>query len=307
MKIKCPGCSSVLNVPESAAGKVVKCPCGKQLRAPGGSARAGAAQAPQQRPTTPQPQQARPQQRPAQPTQRPPQPQASGGGGGLGLDPDIFDELTDGDMQPVQAVVRPGQQTNPYATTASSDQMLNQYASEDVRSTGSGDGRGRKPGLLYFLGVINILWSLGFFLITLLLVGLVTMFADIDELFQADEVSLAAVVAATVTMGLISAATAVACFWPAKGCWYILLFSYGYGFADRIFGAIGSAMEEEGGSRLIGAGIGILVGLSFWAFMHGDEVRAHYRTRNAGIGGVVVADVLGVLVGCGLGAAVVFM
>lgn len=34
MKIKCPSCEAVLNIPASAAGKVVKCPCGKQLRAP---------------------------------------------------------------------------------------------------------------------------------------------------------------------------------------------------------------------------------------------------------------------------------
>ena len=34
MKIKCPSCQKVLNIPPEAAGKVVKCPCGKQLRAP---------------------------------------------------------------------------------------------------------------------------------------------------------------------------------------------------------------------------------------------------------------------------------
>ncbi|HBV66241.1 MAG TPA: hypothetical protein DEF45_24825 [Rhodopirellula sp.] len=34
MKIKCPACNTVLNIPAEAAGKIVKCPCGKQLRAP---------------------------------------------------------------------------------------------------------------------------------------------------------------------------------------------------------------------------------------------------------------------------------
>ncbi len=39
MKIKCPACSKILSVPETSAGQVVKCPCGKQLRVPatGGS------------------------------------------------------------------------------------------------------------------------------------------------------------------------------------------------------------------------------------------------------------------------------
>ena len=32
MKIKCPACNAILNMPAGAAGKVVKCPCGKQLR-----------------------------------------------------------------------------------------------------------------------------------------------------------------------------------------------------------------------------------------------------------------------------------
>jgi len=34
MKIKCPACNTVLNVPAEAAGKIVKCTCGTQLRAP---------------------------------------------------------------------------------------------------------------------------------------------------------------------------------------------------------------------------------------------------------------------------------
>jgi ribosomal protein S27E len=132
MQIKCPGCASVLNIPESAAGKVVKCPCGKQLRAPGGGGAQTAASPQGQRPAQPTPQrpaQPTPQrpaqptpQRPAQPTQRAapqrpaqPAPQrpaaarpvaaqpAAGGFGG-----DIFDELTESDFKGLTPQNQPG-------------------------------------------------------------------------------------------------------------------------------------------------------------------------------------------------------
>ena len=95
MKIKCPACSKVLSIPETAAGKVVKCPCGKQLRAP--AAPGG--------------------QSPPQPISgaasglKPTQPTAGASSVGGGIDPDIFDDLTDNDLQPVKS------STNPYQST----------------------------------------------------------------------------------------------------------------------------------------------------------------------------------------------
>ncbi len=312
MKIKCPGCSTVLNIPDSAAGKVVKCPsCSKQLRAPGGSAAApkpAAPQrpAPQQRPATPQQRPA--QQRPA--AQRPQSPSAAA----AGLDPDMFDELTENDLQPVSAVPRPGQASpNPYASpgaggASKTDAMLKQYASEDVRTTGDEDAKGPRPGLLIFLGIMNILWALGFFGVSLLLIGLVGMIPALgEEIPEAEGTMLAIVIAAALAMGALSAATAVACFLNKSFCWYIMLFSYAYGFADRVFGAIGSFQDEEGGARIGGAVVGIVVGLSFWAFMHSDEVKAYYGTTRSGLGGMIVANILGLVIGGALGAAVVFV
>ncbi len=163
MKIKCPACQAVLNIPDSAAGKVVKCPCGKQLRAPGvSSPQTGQ---PQPRPQQPQPgqrpQQPQPGQRPQQPQrpqqgqrpqqpqrpqgqpqrpqpqrpQQPARPQSSGGGG---FDPGIFDELTDQDLQPVSAVSRPGQ---PQAAPASTGgKLLQQYAPTGQQGYGMSTG-----------------------------------------------------------------------------------------------------------------------------------------------------------------------
>ncbi|QDT04757.1 RDD family protein [Rubripirellula lacrimiformis] len=108
MKIKCPACSQVLNIPDAAAGKVVKCPCGKQLRAPGGPAKTGApVAATPRRPTAGPAGQANPS---AAPPRRP-------AAVSNDFDPGMFDELTTGDLQPVRAVGQPGRpaSSNPYA------------------------------------------------------------------------------------------------------------------------------------------------------------------------------------------------
>ena len=89
MKIKCPSCGTVLSIPDSAAGKIIKCQCGKQLRAPSAAGTAAASS---------------------------PANQASAAGG---LDPGIFDELSDGDLQPVRPVNRPGVSPNPYQSPSS--------------------------------------------------------------------------------------------------------------------------------------------------------------------------------------------
>ncbi|QDT12225.1 hypothetical protein K239x_42340 [Planctomycetes bacterium K23_9] len=90
----------MLGIPEAAAGKLVKCSCGKQLRAPGGTqkpaAKAGAPKAPA-KPVAAKPVAAA---KPA-PTRAPaaaPQ-----------LDDDLFGELTDKDLTPVKGVYSPGQ------------------------------------------------------------------------------------------------------------------------------------------------------------------------------------------------------
>jgi ribosomal protein S27E len=98
MKIKCPGCGKVLSIPETAAGKLVKCPCGKQLRAPAGSKTAAtqkpATKKPAAKPATPRPAAAKPAPQPAAAAPQ--------------LDDDLFGELTDQDLAPVKSVYSPG-------------------------------------------------------------------------------------------------------------------------------------------------------------------------------------------------------
>lgn len=114
MKIKCPACSKVLAIPESAAGKVVKCPCGKQLRAPAAKPAAPSAGA-------------APAGGAGQPTAAPARPAAQPAGGGFGgFDAAMFDELTDGDLKPM-----PGAGSKPVVAAApagNTAKLLNEHA-----------------------------------------------------------------------------------------------------------------------------------------------------------------------------------
>ncbi|EMI16979.1 membrane protein containing RDD domain protein [Rhodopirellula maiorica SM1] len=153
MKIKCPACSAVLNIPESAAGKVVKCPCGKQLRAPGGAAKpaaAAAAATPNRAPVAQQPAAQR----------RAPQPAGPSAGD---FDPAMFDDLTDDDLkQPVLPVQRPGggsapSPVNPYAIGtggAHAGGAMPSQSSGKIASIGQRIGGALLDGLFNMSGVI---------------------------------------------------------------------------------------------------------------------------------------------------------
>ena len=88
MKIKCPACQAVLSIPPAAAGKVVKCPCGKQLRAPAATGAATGAPPPATAGRQPQSSGGR-------------KPPASSSGSTGGVDTTLFDELTDDDLKPL--------------------------------------------------------------------------------------------------------------------------------------------------------------------------------------------------------------
>ncbi|GAA5506641.1 RDD family protein [Novipirellula caenicola] len=157
MKIKCPACSAVLNIPESAAGKVVKCPCGKQLRAPGGAAKPAATAA-----AAANPNRAPAAQRPTAPR---PAPQPAGPSAG-DFDPAMFDDLTDDDLkQPVLPVQRPGfgggapAATNPYAVGAAG--AMPSPSSGNIAGIGKRIGGALLDGLFYMAGYIVVAVMMG--------------------------------------------------------------------------------------------------------------------------------------------------
>jgi large-conductance mechanosensitive channel len=161
MNIKCPACSKVLNIPEAAAGKVVKCPCGNQMRAPGGTpasqpkaATPGTpakptAPAAGQRPAPaagpkPAAQGTRPAAAGTKPTASAPRPAAPAprpaASGGVGdFDAGMRDELTSNDLRPVTAVPKPAVAAVPRAP--GSPGKASPYTPPQTQSKGGGGGQ----------------------------------------------------------------------------------------------------------------------------------------------------------------------
>lgn len=138
MKIKCPSCQSLLNIPDAAAGKVVKCPCGKQLRAPGGAPAAAAAD------TIKRPAGA-PPTRPMSGGVNRPMPRAAGND--HGFDAAMFDELTSDDLAPVRAVSNPGSLSMAGGSSATGNKLRQQYGSSSVGPARAGIPSSRVAGV----------------------------------------------------------------------------------------------------------------------------------------------------------------
>lgn len=171
MKIKCPACSTTLEIPAAAAGKVVKCPCGQQLKAPAAPAGtptqataptkpaptkpAPAKPAPvtpapaKQAPAKPAPAKPAPAKKPAGPV---PQPVAAGA--------DLFDQLTEDDYQPIKSVSQPGKKPPAPTVGENTRKLLDQARGNEgkkkrkkkkTRSTKNGDRRSLPGAIACFV------------------------------------------------------------------------------------------------------------------------------------------------------------
>ena len=127
MKLKCPGCSKILSVPDTAAGKVIKCPCGKQLRAPAPSSTNA---------TSPQPVVSQNSASAPALTQSAPMPASSSSTsveGFGGADADLFNELTEEDLKPLAPVHRtqPIQKPNASSGNAALERHANKRNAQE--------------------------------------------------------------------------------------------------------------------------------------------------------------------------------
>ena len=130
MKIKCPACSKVLSIPDSAAGQVVKCPCGKQLRAPNAASAGGGANRPSGASSS-------------KPASSSPAPRPTAGAGGI--DPGIFDDLTDNDLHPVKTT------SNPYQSSVSGQHASASSGPQELAGIGQRIGGAILDGVLSLL------------------------------------------------------------------------------------------------------------------------------------------------------------
>lgn len=310
MKLKCPGCGKILQVPDSAAGKVVKCRCGKQLRVPGGDPtaanRAAANRAATNRGTA---NGDRPSDRPvAQPAaggspagQASPRRSAGGQGGFGDFDPGLFDELTDSDFRAA-----------PAAATApdGGGKLMKQYAPPDEVDDAAEPPSGKRPAFLTFLGVVNAVWAVIFLLGTLAVLGLVAVIPAMGAAAEFEDgqgMLLAVAVAAMAFSTLLAIATAVSCFVPKKICWYVVLFSYAFACGERIVTVTDMFRAGEEVLTITGGFVGVLVGFLFLAALHADNVRRFYRIGKLTVGKVIAPDLIGFLLGLGLSIGINFL
>ena len=288
MKLKCRTCQTILTVPDAAAGKLAKCPCGKQLRVPSRTATASSPARSRAGGTSPR--------RPSGPAARPP---------ASGVDRDIFSELTEKDFQqagPTYAYNQPAG-GNPYGDGGP---QLNQYAPSSAHvgpsaAYGVATQEAPRPGLLVFLGIANIIWVLIYLGFAALVVGVGGLLAAMEpDMLEAEGAMFVFSLIGFMFLGLLSLLTAVACFARKSYFWYVMLFSYSFNIVDRGLGLIDRAVSGEPAPYVGGATLGFVLSIVFLVAMHNEAVRAYYGTQRASIEGVLIADGLGVLVGFGL-------
>jgi hypothetical protein len=286
MKIKCPGCASLLEVPDSSAGQVVKCKCGKQLRAP-------AAKGSPSTPARPAP------TRPAPTRPAPGRPAASVPPAASGL----FDELTDSDLSPIKAVHVPGQKEAVKAPGASAAKLLDEAISgSDRRGKVKLKGAVKLHPALYLVALGNIAWAVAYVLVLLLLFKVVKSIPGIDD--RVPNTSNGNATMASVAIGVLlalSVAAIVGCFLRHKAGWYILLFTFAWGFGSRVTGIIVAAITDGAEINYITVIIGLVAGGAIWAYMHTKAIRGYFKAEDDAIWKRIAVDVAGVLMSVGFG------
>ncbi|TWT81958.1 hypothetical protein CA13_34130 [Planctomycetes bacterium CA13] len=290
MKIKCPGCSKALNVPDTAAGKIVQCSCGKKLRAPGGAsvptsaAKPGAAKPAAPKPAAPKPSAASPAV-------------ASGGFGGF--DPEMFDELTESDLEPVAAVVKPGVAPKVQQSAAGGNALQ--------EHSGGDSGGASKPSLpipMIVIGILNGLVTLAFGFFCLVMFGLVAV--AIPQLEEQPDAATTGVIGVALVIALMipfafSLLNTIACFVSKPICWYFLAFSYAFSVSSLLMTLIGS-FSGEANLFLIGlASIRILVGGSILAYLNVKQPRRFFRVDMESLPKHLAPNIAGAAIGFGLG------
>ncbi|MEM6691734.1 MAG: hypothetical protein AAF664_20060, partial [Planctomycetota bacterium] len=225
-----------------------------------------------------------------------------------------FDELTDADMQPVKAVAVPGsapQKTQKAAGEATPNPLLGD-ASNPATSSGSvGDGVTR-PGLLYLIAFLNFLAAGGSFLGALAVMGasafLMTVWEDVGDPTELTAV-VGIIIGVFVFSGVLALATAICAIVQNAKCWYLLLFSYAWGAAEKIFKG-GDLLLGEGGFELREMGkliLPLVVGIGFWVAIHGKDVQAFYGIQPSDRKKMIITDVAGFLVGSIMGVALILL
>ncbi|MEL6894798.1 MAG: hypothetical protein AAFP90_01705 [Planctomycetota bacterium] len=186
MKVKCPACSTVLQIAPEMAGQVVECKCGQKMRAPGQpvagptgvDAAGGNPSAPVNRAASQNPYAA------------PPNPHAANTAASNALD-DGLSELTASDMNPAQNNPYGTQNQNAYGgdqgrTQSANDALAAHYAAAGAAppaSSGGSSPLNGQTGLGLLMMIGSVVWFFGglmagiifFYPPILFIIGIVTL------------------------------------------------------------------------------------------------------------------------------------
>ncbi len=292
MKLKCPGCAKLLQIPDSAAGKVVKCSCGKQLRVPAAKTAAPKAAAPK----------AAAPQRPAAARPAPAAPAAPMGG-----DEDFFNDLTETDLAPVKAVHQPGVKA---ATPSAGPSGM--YLDGE---TGGGNQVPR-PILMYLGAVYSFLTAAGFSLVMLALFGILGIFAAAAGPENEGSAEQKAAFATIAAMGTIAAvplgfkivieiAAGACCFLRGKGPYATIVFTYAFSAALASALAITHLVNGEFGPLVIWIPCDLLT-IAFLVFMYFEKPRSYFGD-SVKIKHAIIHTVLGIVGWAALYGALAFV
>lgn len=280
MKLKCPGCSKTLQIPESAAGKTVKCPCGQALRVPGPAAATGRPAATPRPGATP-----RPAPRPA-----------------VAANPldGLMDELTDSDLKPVAAVRTAGVAVK----AAAGHGKTGMYLSEVDTSGGKVKG-GPVPIVLYVIAVLCsglLVWN------AWELFGTVKSLLAIES-FKPGEESIrmgwffSIFRLAIYTIGFLVAIAN--CFVRKPSAWFLGLFWAAF-IVTMTFYPL-SQFSECSTSIKIGMIAQLIIGIATIAMLYLKAPRVFYQSTDSPIFKPILANVLGVVAGLVMTAVPFFL
>ena len=287
MKLKCPACGQVLSVPDTAAGRVIQCPCGKQLRAPAPAAAAtDNSTQPVRRPPPPQPNRRTPGQPPARST-----------GDAFGE----FDELTDSDLRPVRGVSRPGQKVE--RSRVNEDQLLLKMAGKQNSFENSIEGS--HPSTLKAMGGWNFAFAVWSFVQMVCILGLVSIAPVPLALTMAEGGVLIFLIALFSLDILVQALAGTACFLDYKMGWFFLLAAYTSSLVFNLIDLYDQWRFEGTAMAYVIATISVLIGGVFLSYLLSDEVRKFYKTRSEPWKWPVVSMVVGLIYAALLGGGYV--
>lgn len=282
IRIRCGACGKVLSVRDELAGKRVKCPCGNLLVATASPAAPGAGRSPGS--AAPRPAAARP----AAPRSAVPR-TASPGSPGRGTAPaaaartnpyaaggddlsDLFDELTDSDLQ--------SRREREQAATAAQEAAVDPLAA--YQSTGKGGKRqkgGSRPLGVTILAVLNFLVPvIAIPMAILFLVGSQTLDERLEGLDTLQNVTTLVSVLILVG-GLFYAAVGAGLLSRQPWGWWLAAVVYSYNFCNQAFYSVLTLIEGDAAADSAKQVVASLFAAAILAYFFKENVRNHFKMK----------------------------